>query len=66
MSDMRCINLGYVVPKDQADQVQAVFKKHSAWMENFYSDVNNGPDHLISSFLHEQMSLLIQWILVKE
>ena len=50
MSDMRCINLGYVVPKDQADQVQAVFKKHSAWMENFYSDSNNGPDHLISSF----------------
>ena len=50
MSDIRCINLSYVVPKDKADEVQVIFKKHSAWMQNFYSDTNDGPKHLISSF----------------
>ena len=50
MSDIRCINLGYVVPKDKADEVQQLFEKHSAWMEKFYSDLNKGPDYLISSY----------------
>ena len=31
------INLGYIVPKDKADEVQAVLDKHSAWMNTFYA-----------------------------
>ncbi len=50
MSDIRCINLGYVVPEDKADEVQSVFNKHSAWMDDFYSDSNNGSEYLINSY----------------
>ena len=50
MSDIRCINVGYVVPEDKADEVQSVFNKHSAWMDDFYSDSNNGSEHLINSY----------------
>ena len=38
MSDIKCINLGYVVPKDKADEVQELFRTHAAWMQEFYSD----------------------------
>jgi|TARA_B110000263_G_scaffold172970_1_gene150904 hypothetical protein len=50
MSDIRCINFGYVVPEDKADEVQSVFNKHSAWMDDFYCESVNGQEHLISSY----------------
>ena len=42
MSEIKCINLGYVVPKDKADEVLELFKTHAAWMQEFYSDSNDG------------------------
>ena len=50
MSEIKCINLGYVVPKDKADEVLELFKTHAAWMQEFYSDTNDGSKYLISSF----------------
>ena len=50
MSEVKCINLGYVVPKDKADEVLELFKTHAAWMQEFYSDSNDGSKYLISSF----------------
>ncbi len=50
MSEIKCINLGYVVPKDKADEVLELFKTHAAWMQEFYSDSNDGSKYLISSF----------------
>ena len=52
MSDVFCINLGYVVAADEADKVEAVFRKHAAWMTDFYSEENDGPAHLILSLIH--------------
>ena len=49
MSDVFCINLGYVVAADEADKVEAVFRKHAAWMTDFYSEENDGPAHLITA-----------------
>ena len=34
--EIRCINLGYVVPKENAEEVEGIFKKHASWMEKFY------------------------------
>ena len=48
MSEIKCINLGYVVPKDKADEVLELFKTHAAWMQEFYSDSNDGSKYLIS------------------
>ena len=33
----KCINIAYCVPDDKADEVHAIFKQHSAWMESFYA-----------------------------
>ena len=41
------INIAYVVPKDKADEVAAVFGKHSAWMSGFYA---GSTEHLISCY----------------
>jgi heme-degrading monooxygenase HmoA len=41
------INLGYVVPGGKADEVQAVFKKHAAFMEEFYK---GSTEYLISCY----------------
>ena len=41
------INIAYVVPKDKADEVEAVFGKHSAWMTTFYA---GSTEHLISCY----------------
>merc|ERR1719231_154624 len=41
------INLGYVVPKDKAEEVKAVFGKHSAWMAEFYK---GSTEYLISCY----------------
>ena len=44
--EIRCINLGYVVSKDSAEEVESVFKKHAFWMEEIYSENNDGQKHL--------------------
>ena len=48
--EIRCINLGYVVPKESAEKVESIFKKHASWMEEFYSENNNGQEHLLNSY----------------
>ncbi len=30
--EIRCINLGYVVPKDNTEEVEKIFKKHASLM----------------------------------
>ena len=57
MSEIKCINLGYVVPKDKADEVLELFKTHAAWMQEFYSDSNDGSKYLIAHFSQKQMNL---------
>ena len=41
------INISYIVPKDKADDVQAVLMKHANFMEQFYA---NSTEHLISCY----------------
>ena len=50
--EIRCINLGYVVPKESAEKVESIFKKHASWMEEFYSENNNGQEHLFKFLFH--------------
>jgi len=35
-SEERTLNLGYHVPKDEIERVEAVFMKHAKWMEDHY------------------------------
>ena len=37
MSGIKCINLGYVCSNADALAVEEVFRKHAAWMTEFYS-----------------------------
>jgi hypothetical protein len=60
--EIRCINLGYVVPKERAEKVESIFKKHASWMEEFYSENNDGQEHLLNSYLLKHLNLLIQLI----
>ena len=48
--EIRCINLGYVVPKDNSEEVEKIFKKHALWMEDFYAENNDGQTHLLNSY----------------
>ena len=48
--EIRCINLGYVVPKDNSEEVEKIFKKHASWMEDIYSENNGGQTHLLNSY----------------
>ena len=48
--EIKCINLGYVVPKDNSEEVEKIFKKHASWMEDFYSENNDGQRHLLNSY----------------
>ena len=50
MEHIRCINLGYVVSEDKAEGVEEIFKKHASWMKDFYSEENEGLDHLITAY----------------
>ncbi len=47
MADVKCINIAFCVPKEDAEEVQTVFKKHASWMEEFYS---NSEQHLLNSY----------------
>ena len=48
--EIRCINLGYVVPKENAEEVEGIFNKHALWMEKFYSADSDGQKHLLNSY----------------
>ena len=50
MSEIKCINLSYVVSSDNAGDVENVFKKHASWMNEFYAEENEGKEHLISCY----------------
>ena len=50
MSDIKCINLGYVCSNAEAASVEEVFRKHAAWMTDFYSEANNGSEHLLNAY----------------
>ena len=50
MSEIKCINLSYVVASDNAGDVENIFKKHASWMTEFYSEENEGKEHLISAY----------------
>ena len=51
MSNTICINLGFVVPKKNLGEVENILKIHSDWMKKFYSDSNNGYEHLLSAYI---------------
>ncbi|OUU74241.1 MAG: hypothetical protein CBC29_08910 [Methylococcaceae bacterium TMED69] len=48
--EIRCINYSFAVPKESSEEVEVVFRKHAAWMEEFYSEDNNGQKHLLNSY----------------
>ena len=50
MSDIKCIKLGYVCSNAEAASVEEVFRKHAAWMTDFYSEANNGSEHLLNAY----------------
>ena len=54
--EIKCINLGYVVSDEKADFVETIFTKHASWMNEFYSEANDGPKYLI--YLHISPNLL--------
>ena len=51
MNDIVCINLGFVVPKKDEEEVENILKIHSNWMREFYSDINNGNKYLLSAYI---------------
>lgn len=48
--EIRCINYSFAVPKESAEEVELIFRKHAAWMEEFYSEINDGQKHLLNSY----------------
>jgi len=50
MSEIKCINLSYVVSSDNAGDVENIFRSHASWMTEFYSEENEGKEHLISAY----------------
>ena len=50
MNKIICINLGFVIPKDNLREVEHIFKVHADWMKEFYSEYNNGKKYLISAY----------------
>ena len=50
MNEIICINLGFVVPKNDLQEVEHTFKVHANWMKEFYSEYNNGKKYLISAY----------------
>lgn len=50
MTDLKCINLGYICSEVESVEVEATFQKHAEWMTEFYSEPNGGLDHLVSAY----------------
>ena len=42
MTEVKCVNLGFIVPESKVREVQYVFEKHAKWMREFYSEANSG------------------------
>jgi hypothetical protein len=47
MNKIICINLGFVIPKNNLQEVEHIFKVHTDWMKEFYSEYNNGKKKII-------------------
>ena len=47
MSDIKCINLIVIAPKDKVEEVEKIFNKHGDWMKSFYADDN---EHLLHGY----------------
>jgi len=57
MSKTICINLGFVVPKKNHEEVENILKVHSDWMKVFYSDANNGSNYLLTAYFTKAVEL---------
>jgi hypothetical protein len=57
MDKIICINLGFVVPKNNLQEVEHIFKVHTDWMKEFYSEYNNGKKYLISAYITKATEL---------
>ena len=57
MSKTVCINLGFVVPKKNHEEVENILKVHSDWMKVFYSDANNGSNYLLTAYFTKAVEL---------
>ena len=57
MNKIICINLGFVVPKNDLREVEHIFKVHADWMKKFYSEYNNGKKYLISAYTSKAKEL---------
>ncbi len=51
--EIKCINLGYVVSDEKADFVETIFTKHASWMNEFYSEANDGTEVLNICIFHQ-------------
>jgi|TARA_B110000967_G_C18832919_1_gene535064 hypothetical protein len=51
MTEVKCVNLGFIVPESKVREVQYVFEKHAKWMREFYSEANSGDNYLINAFI---------------
>ena len=50
MSNIKFIKLGYVCSNADAPAAEEVFRKHAAWMTEFYSESNNWSEHLLNAY----------------
>ena len=57
MDKIICINLVFIVPKNNLEEVEPVFKLHADWMKNFYSESNDGKKYLISAYITKATEL---------
>ena len=57
MSNTICINLGFVVPEKNHEEVENILKVHSDWMKEFYSDANNGGNYLLTAYVTKAVEL---------
>ena len=47
MSDIKCINLTVIAPKDKVEELEKIFCKHGDWMNSFYAD---DKEHLLHGY----------------
>ena len=58
VTDLKCINLGYICSEVESVEVEATFQKHAEWMTEFYSEPNGGLDHLVSAYFTKAPELV--------
>ena len=47
MSEVKCINLTVIAPKEKVEEVEKIFNKHGDWMKSFYAD---DKEHLLHGY----------------